>query len=63
MLVCPGRAGDPACDDPSGAEAAGRLPSAQDIAEAIFQGALRRRHLLMLPGYDWRARLLARLAQ
>ncbi|MFC0710066.1 SDR family oxidoreductase [Azorhizophilus paspali] len=63
MLVCPGRAGEPACDDPSGAEAAGRLPSAQDIAEAIFQGALRRRHLLMLPSYDWRARLLARLAQ
>lgn len=63
MLVCPGHAGDPQCDGLPADEAANRPPTAQDIAEAIFQGALRRRHLLVLSGRDWRARLLARLAQ
>lgn len=55
MLVCTGsHAGDLGADRP---------PTAQDIAEAIFQGALRRRHLLVVSGGDWRARLLARLAR
>lgn len=55
MLVCTGsHAGDLGADRP---------PTAQDIAEAIFQGALRRRHLLVLSGGDWRTRLLARLAR
>ncbi|UVE18416.1 SDR family oxidoreductase [Pseudomonas sp. LS44] len=40
--------------------AVGKVASAQDVAEAIYQGALRRRRLLVLSNVDWRARLLAR---
>ncbi|AYC34386.1 SDR family oxidoreductase [Pseudomonas cavernae] len=40
--------------------AMGKVASAQDVAEAIYQGALRRRRLLVLSNVDWRARLLAR---
>ncbi|SEI81032.1 Short-chain dehydrogenase [Azotobacter beijerinckii] len=59
MLVCPGTvAGDPDGEVPSDDD----TPSAQEIAEAIFQGALRRRHLLVPSGAGWRTRLLARLA-
>ncbi|MBE7376897.1 SDR family oxidoreductase [Pseudomonas lopnurensis] len=38
----------------------GRVSSAQDVAEAIYQGALRRRRLLVLSNLGWKARLLAR---
>ena len=34
-----------------------------DVAEAIYQGALRRRRLLVLSNINWRARLLARWPQ
>ncbi|GAB3389627.1 SDR family oxidoreductase [Azotobacter armeniacus] len=62
MLLCPGsRAVVPDSDASPDDGTAGRRPSAQDIAEAIFQGALRRRHLLVLSSCDWRSRLLARL--
>lgn len=40
--------------------AMGKVASPQDVAEAIYQGALRRRRLLVLSNVDWRARLLAR---
>ena len=40
--------------------AIGKVASAQDVAEAIYQGALRRRRLLVLSNVNWRARLLAR---
>ncbi len=40
--------------------AIGKVASAQDVAEAIYQGALRRRRLLVLSNINWRARLLAR---
>jgi len=50
MLVCPAAvAGEP---DGRG--------SAQEVAEAIFQGLLRRRHLLMPPATGWCGRLRAR---
>lgn len=39
----------------------GRVASPQDVAEAIYQGALKRRRLLVLSSPDWRARLAARL--
>jgi len=38
----------------------GRVASPQDVAEAIYQGALRRRRLLVLSNLDWKAQLLAR---
>lgn len=38
----------------------GRVASPQDVAEAIYQGALRRRALLVHSNLDWKARLLAR---
>ncbi|MFG0381516.1 SDR family oxidoreductase [Pseudomonas sp. zbq_18] len=40
--------------------AIGKVASAQDVAEAIYQAALRRRRLLVLSNVNWRARLLAR---
>lgn len=40
--------------------AIGKVASAQDVAEAIYEGALRRRRLLVLSNINWRARLLAR---
>lgn len=40
--------------------AIGKVAAPQDVAEAIYQGALRRRRLLVLSNVDWRARLLAR---
>ncbi|KRW62757.1 SDR family oxidoreductase [Pseudomonas sp. TTU2014-080ASC] len=40
--------------------AMGKVASAQDVAEAIYRGAVRRRRLLVLSNVDWRARLLAR---
>lgn len=38
----------------------GRVFNAQDVAEAIFQAALRRRTQLVLPNIGWRGQLLAR---
>lgn len=69
MLVCPGFTatdlrknalvgdGSVAAQPPL---AMGQVASPQDVAEAIYQGALRRRRLLVLSNVDWRARLLAR---
>lgn len=69
MLVCPGftatdlrknaLVGDGSVG-PQPPLAVGRIASAQDVAEAIYQGALRRRRLLVLSNVDWRARWLAR---
>jgi NAD(P)-dependent dehydrogenase (short-subunit alcohol dehydrogenase family) len=39
--------------------AMGKVASPQDVAEAIYQGALKRRRLLVLSNVGWRARLLA----
>lgn len=36
------------------------VSSPRDVAEAIYQGALRRRRLLVLSNVNWRARILAR---
>ncbi|MDF3933141.1 SDR family oxidoreductase [Pseudomonas citronellolis] len=36
------------------------VASPRDVAEAIYQGALRRKRLLVLSNVNWRARLLAR---
>ncbi|MNY80443.1 short chain dehydrogenase [compost metagenome] len=36
------------------------MASPQDVAEAIYRGALRRRRLLVLSNVNWRARLMAR---
>ncbi len=36
------------------------VASPRDVAESIYQGALRRRRLLVLSNVNWRARLLAR---
>lgn len=71
MLVCPGftatdlrknaLVGDGSvAAQPPLAMAMGQVASPQDVAEAIYQGALRRRRLLVLSNVDWRARLLAR---
>ncbi len=69
MLVCPGYTatdlrknvliGD-GSTAPQPALAVGRVASPQDVAESIFQGALKRRQLLVLSNLDWRARLVAR---
>lgn len=69
MLVCPGYTatdlrknvlvGD-GSTAPQPALALGRVASPQDVAEAIYQGALRRRRLLVLSNLDWRSQLLAR---
>jgi NAD(P)-dependent dehydrogenase (short-subunit alcohol dehydrogenase family) len=69
MLVCPGYTatdlrkhvlvGD-GSTAPSPVLDIGRVASAQDVAEAIYQGALRRKRLLVLSNLDWKARLLAR---
>ncbi len=69
MLVCPGYTatdlrknvlvGD-GSTAPSPVLDIGRVASPQDVAEAIYQGALRRRALLVHSNLDWKARLLAR---
>ena len=69
MLVCPGYTatdlrknvlvGD-GSTAPTPALDIGRVASPQDVAEAIYQGALRRRGLLVLSNLDWKAQLLAR---
>lgn len=38
----------------------GKVYSAQDTAEAIYHGAVRRKRLLVLSNVNWTARLLAR---
>lgn len=69
MLVCPGFTAtdlrkNALVGDGSVAQqpplAIGKVASAQDVAEAIYRGALRRRRLLVLSNVNWRARLLAR---
>lgn len=69
MLVCPGFTatdlrknalvgdGSVAAQPPL---AMGKVASPQDVAEAIYSGALKRRRLLVLSNVDWRARVLAR---
>jgi NAD(P)-dependent dehydrogenase (short-subunit alcohol dehydrogenase family) len=69
MLVCPGFTatdlrknalvgdGSVAAQPPL---AMGKVASPQDVADAIYQGALKRRRLLVLSNVDWRARVLAR---
>ena len=69
MLVCPGYTatdlrknvlvGDGSTAPPPVLDI-GRVASPQDVAEAIYQGALRRRPLLVHSNLDWKARLLAR---
>ncbi|WP_339486588.1 SDR family oxidoreductase [Pseudomonas sp. EL_65y_Pfl2_R95] len=69
MLVCPGftatdlrknaLVGDGSVA-PQPPLAIGKVASAQDVAEAIYQGALKRKRLLVLSNVNWRARLLAR---
>lgn len=69
MMVCPGftatdlrnnvLVGD-GSTSPKPALAMGRVNAPQDVAEAIYQGAVRRRQLLVLSNIDWRSRLLAR---
>lgn len=69
MLVCPGFTatdlrknaliGDGSIS-PQPPLAMGTVAAAADVAEAIYQGALRRRKLLVLSNVDWRARILAR---
>lgn len=69
MLVCPGFTAtdlrkNALVGDGSMAQqpplAIGTVASAQDVAEAIYRGALQRRRLLVLSNINWRARLLAR---
>lgn len=69
MLVCPGFTAtdlrkNALVGDGSMAQqpplAIGKVASAQDVAEAIYRGALARRRLLVLSNINWRARLLAR---
>jgi hypothetical protein len=38
----------------------GKVASPQDVADAIYLAALKRRRLLVLSNVGWRARLLAR---
>lgn len=69
LLVCPGftatdmhrnaLAGDGSVNAPAPL-AVGRVASAQDVAEAIFQGALRRRTQLVISNVGWRGQLLSR---
>lgn len=69
MLVCPGytatdlRKNVLVGDGSTSAQpilTPGRVASPKDVAESIYQGALKRRRLLVLSNLDWRARLLAR---
>ncbi|MBF7730955.1 SDR family oxidoreductase [Pseudomonas sp. N040] len=69
MLVCPGftatdlRKNALVGDASIAAQpplAMGRVASAQDVAEAIYRAALKRKRLLVMSNVDWRARLLAR---
>lgn len=69
MLVCPGytatdlRKNVLVGDGSTSAQpilTAGRVASPKDVAESIYQGALKRRRLLVLSNLDWRARLVAR---
>jgi NAD(P)-dependent dehydrogenase (short-subunit alcohol dehydrogenase family) len=69
MLVCPGFTatdlrknalvgdGSVAAQPPL---AMGKVASPQDVAEAIYLAALKRKRLLILSNVDWRARVLAR---
>ena len=69
MMVCPGYTatdlrknvliGD-GSTAPQPVLTVGRVASPQDVAESIYQGALKRRRLLVLSNLDWRARLVAR---
>lgn len=69
MLVCPGftatdlrknaLVGD-ASISPQPPLSMGRVASAQEVAEAIYRGACKRRRLLVMSNVDWRARVLAR---
>ncbi len=69
MLVCPGftatdlrknaLVGD-GSRAPQPPLAMGKVASPQDVAEAIYHAALKRRRLLVLSNVDWRARVLAR---
>ncbi len=69
MLVCPGftatdlRKNALVGDGAVSAQpplAMGRVASPQDVAEAIYRGALKRKRLLILSNLGWRARILAR---
>lgn len=67
LLVCPGfTATDMLRNELTGEgvvpalRIVGRVITAQDVAEAIFQAALRRRTQLVLPNIGWRGRVLAR---
>lgn len=69
MLVCPGftatdlRKNALVSDGSIAAQpplAMGKVASPQDVAEAIYSAALKRRRLLVLSNVDWRARVLAR---
>jgi NAD(P)-dependent dehydrogenase (short-subunit alcohol dehydrogenase family) len=69
MLVCPGYTatdlrknvliGD-GSTAPQPVLTMGRVASPQDVAESIYQGALKRRRLLVLSNLNWRTRLVAR---
>jgi NAD(P)-dependent dehydrogenase (short-subunit alcohol dehydrogenase family) len=69
MLVCPGYTatdlrknvlvGD-GSTSPQPVLTMGRVASPKDVAESIYQGALKRRRLLVVSNLDWRARLVAR---
>ncbi|MDO9638185.1 MAG: SDR family oxidoreductase [Pseudotabrizicola sp.] len=69
MLVCPGftatdlrknaLVGDGSVA-PQPPLAMGKVASPQDVAEAIYLAALKRKRLLILSNVDWRARILAR---
>ena len=69
MLVCPGftatdlRKNALVGDASISAQpplAMGKVASAQDVAEAIYRAALKRKRLLVMSNVDWRARVLAR---
>ena len=69
MLVCPGftatdlRKNALVGDASISAQpplAIGKVASAQDVAEAIYRAALKRKRLLVMSNVDWRARVLAR---
>ena len=67
LLVCPGfTATDMHSHELTGVgvvpplRIVGRVTSAQDVAEAIFQAALRRRTQLVISNVGWRGQLLAR---
>lgn len=70
MLVCPGYTATEMSEHAlrgdgtvgaSGLRPGGREASTQEVAEQVFQGARKRRRLLVLRNVDWRARIFARL--